>query len=382
MKSITMSRDAFVSASSKAFPFIEKDVTLPIYSCYRLDFDGTNLYITASMGGNHQITTFCAAQGDKFTVCVSAYMLHKLALSLIESELTFQFPESKGQLKHLRITGRGHKHDLPIFDPVDFYILPEPEKRSRARIKGSVFTGMIGVAMSLIDSKRNEMHPQMAGINMTLHEALPGSFIMQGGTGHSFAVAEYPACGIDKWDAVTIDKAPVKDIAELVQGHEDVEMYHDNMRVVISTASARISTRLLEGKFPDMAKLLTSVKTTGRIRLNAGEIGMALRRLSYHKSETVKILVMNIPDHGNMVLSLDNNEQGSIGNEEVELSGNPEPVVMGFSHTLLSESLRSAHAVSLELSYSVHDKPMVITATESEDNRWNCSILIAPTRIK
>lgn len=183
-------------------------------------------------------------------------------------------------------------------------------------------------------------------------------------------------------DPITIDKAPVKDIAELVQGHEDVEMYHDNMRVVISTASARISTRLLEGKFPDMTKVLTSVKTTGRVRLNAGEIGMALRRLSYHKSETVKTLVMNIPDHGNMVLSLDNNEQGSIGNEEVELSGNPEPVVMGFSHTLLSESLRSARAVSLELSYSVHDKPMMITATESEDNRWNCSILIAPTKIK
>lgn len=178
---------------------------------------------------------------------------------------------------------------------------------------------------------------------------------------------------------------PNKSLEELSKildtNHEEIELYINPNKVLFKLNKLWFQTRLLEGNYPDTAKIIPTEYPV-EIQFNKEELLAAVDRVSLlspkDREANYNIIKMNLTKDQIIEISSTNNEVGD-ALEEVIPTGDVigHDLRIAFSSKYLVEALKSLNSPEITISFAGDIKPFVIKGKLDEESLH----LILPVRI-
>ena len=148
--------------------------------------------------------------------------------------------------------------------------------------------------------------------------------------GHRLAQIELPQpAGADGMPGIIIPRKTVHELHRLLEdGGKDVSIGVSASKVRFETGSMTLTSKLIDGQFPDYARVIPQ-NNDKEMRVSNAEFMSAVDRVSTIASERGRAVKLNLePDK--LVLSVNNPEGGS-ATEELAVGYSSEPLEIGFN---------------------------------------------------
>src|SRR5215208_5036813 len=185
------------------------------------------------------------------SVVVPGRLLLELARLLPNAEVTL---EHKVEEAAVEIRCGAATYRLHTYNAEDFPRLPEATAVERHEIDRESFLETVGrVSRS---ASRDESRPVLTGVLMRFE---PGKLVMAATDSYRLSVKETPLEGtVPELEAIVPARA-LGELARIAQAGERIELgVHEN-QVVFSTGDALLTTRRIDGQFPNYKQLVPEV---------------------------------------------------------------------------------------------------------------------------
>lgn len=384
----TLHKSNIVEASKKAMLFIPDKPVIPAYECYLLSFSKNSLAITASNGEN-QITVSCDINcQDEEVICVDAAKFHKIidAINEVDISLKIKGTGANGAMRHLVIVGNKLEHKLPILLAEHYPVIDHPEAKHVIKMDAKALVEMWESVSVLVNGK-DEVRRQLSGLNHTVNDAIPDSIIISGGTVFRMAMASVRA-EVRRWKSVIIHRDVCYRSKEVFAKTGSLTIIHDGVRAMVTdgtspgSGTVHVISRLLDEKFPDIVKLVTTAHSfcNHNVSFSWGEAMDSVKRLNFHKTETIFILRADIGDK-DMTFNFTNNDTSTSGDEGITISGNPFPMTLGMDINKLNDCLKCLNCQSVDFRYTAPNKAYILQPVDAVSREWNLTVLLAPSSL-
>lgn len=214
----------------------EKRGTIPALAYLRFDFSGETLTITGT-DMDTSLTTTLAASGEAWAGCLASKQLHELVKLLSDEDLQF-IPKDNGRVQ----IGKGKSKHVLSTIAIDEFPAVDAVNISTLTIDGK--TLRVAVERALVCVGDNKDQHWMQGVAFRSKD---GKLSVAGTNSAQFAVSEIAS------EIFADCIVPTKAVQALVRiiGDEPLELGFSNNHAMIIQGSRRITTRLLDAKFPD-----------------------------------------------------------------------------------------------------------------------------------
>lgn len=198
----------------------------------------------------------------------------------------------------------------------------------------------------------------------------------------SFRLAKVNVKNIDSGEFnFTISKNDLNNLIKIIPTDIELEIRYDNRNIVFQFDDVLYKTRLLEGIFPNVDKIL-NINYSNTIKFNKNELIDCLNRISIFKSEDkTNIAILNCEENKNDLL-ISSNEINQIGNAKElmtcnnSISGQSLKIACNCDNLL--EALNTfEYSEELNLNYNDSLKPFTITS----DSEVNLLQLLLPIKV-
>ena len=162
-------------------------------------------------------------------------------------------------------------------------------------------------------------------------------------------------------------------------GNEFVSVYFLPGQIIFQNNDFSLSTRLINGTFPEYAKLIPKEQSNKAIFLR-GELLSALERVAILANERTNVIKITF-EKGKKTARLNSNspDYGNATDEiEVEYTGNS--VEIAFNYRYLTEVLRNLQADKVLLETETSLSPIILKPSEKVD--YNYTYLIMPVQLR
>jgi DNA polymerase-3 subunit beta len=270
---------------------------------------------------------------------VPGRLLLDVVRSLPKDELSLEYRSSQQDVEVVSGTAKFHLRTLPL---EDFPKLPEPAG-STMRVPSRAFVETINrVARS---ASRDETRPHLTGV---LVSASGQELRMVATDSYRLSVKE---TSLDQpLDGELEANVPARTLQELgrIAGTEDdgeIEIAALENQVVFSVGGTVLSSRLVEGRFPNYRQLLPET-FEHELRLSTAELVEVVRRISLLAQKNAP-LRMAFSD-GTLEVSAQTPDVGE-ASESLPVPFKGEPLEIGFNPEFLRDGLESAESDELVL---------------------------------
>jgi DNA polymerase-3 subunit beta len=270
---------------------------------------------------------------------VPGRLLLDVVRSLPKDELSLEYRSSSQDVEVVSGTAKFHLRTLPL---EDFPKLPEPAG-STMRVPSRAFVETINrVARS---ASRDETRPHLTGV---LVSASGQELRMVATDSYRLSVKE---TSLDQpLDGELEANVPARTLQELgrIAGTEaegEIEIAALENQVVFSVGDTVLSSRLVEGRFPNYRQLLPE-SFEHELRLSTAELVEVVRRVSLLAQKNAP-LRMAFSD-GALEVSAQTPDVGE-ASESLPVPFNGEPLEIGFNPEFLRDGLESAESEELVL---------------------------------
>ncbi len=356
-------RDVLVEALNTAQRATSGRATLPVLSGLRLQLTGEQLRITGS-DLDLTITTEVLVAGQEDGVAV---LPAKLALGIVRSlESGAVDIEASGEKAH--ISGGRSKFDLNAIHADEFPNLSDPVGESVTIDAGALEEGLKQVVRA---ASADESRPILTGVLL----AAEGQGLRMVSTdSYRLAVRDLPGtAALREGQTVLVPSRALNELTRVMSSGEEVTLVLGERDASFEVGSLRLTTRLIEGEFPNYRGLIPSsqpnhltvdrqamLDAVRRVRLMAQENSPIRITMS---SNSVELRAVTI-DVGEATEVLDASYDGT----ELTVAFNPEYLVDGLEVTPGDE-------VSLQTVDEL--KPALLRPIDSEDFLY----LLMPVRV-
>jgi DNA polymerase-3 subunit beta len=368
-------RSEFADAASWGLRFVGARATLPALSGVRLEVTGDRLVLSSTdleLAGELSIPVAVEREG---VALVPGRLLGDVVRSLPPAGVT---AESDGDRLRL-VCGRA-RFDLRLMPVEDFPPLPGPaDGAPTAALKAEEFSRtVVQVARA---ASTDDARPVLTGVSL---EATPGRLTAVATDSYRLAMKEVP------WEQGTETTALVPRRA-LVEAQRAADALGSEVRLVLEPAQVtflfgdrRITTRLIEGKFPEVRQLLPAAservlevdraefaEVVKRVAVVGGESGPSVTPVTLHlTSDTVRVTAGT----------------GEVGQAEEALPGilDGDDLQIAFNPRYLSDGLDVAGSERVRMEFRDELKPAVlrpVTAQEGETPGVDFLYLLMPVRL-
>ena len=270
---------------------------------------------------------------------VPGRLLLDVARSLPKDELSFEYRSSQQDVEVVSGTAKFHLRTLPLDD---FPKLPEPSG-STMRVPARAFVETINrVARS---ASRDETRPHLTGV---LVSASGQELRMVATDSYRLSVKETSL--EQPLDGELEANVPARTLQELgrVAGTDDdseIEITALENQVVFSVGDTVLSSRLVEGRFPNYRQLLPET-FEHELRLSTAELVEVVRRISLlaQKNAPLRLAFSD----GALEVSAQTPDVGE-ASESLPVPFKGEPLEIGFNPEFLRDGLESAESEELVL---------------------------------
>lgn len=258
------------------------------------------------------------------------------------------------------------------FHSEEFPRLPQTERSEPFVIPSKNFIEMI--KQTAFASSKNETRPVLTGVHMSFQD---NRFICAATNSHRLALSETEIdCKME--GSIIVPSSSLNELAKLMV-HEDGEIliFLTESYIVFRAKTVSFYSRLIEGKYPDVAGLIPKEAKTVMV-LNTNQLLKGIDRASLFASDWKNNNVhIEIKAGKKLRISSDSSAIGYIEETQniYELSGDEE-LSISLDGTFLMEALRAIKENKVRLSFGGSMRPVLIEPVGNP----SCLHLISPVR--
>jgi DNA polymerase-3 subunit beta len=337
---LTVSRETFLSQLSVVARGVSTRSAIQTLAGVRLQFqDGTaELQATdTDLGIRATLDADVASEG---AVVVPGRLLLDVARSLPKDSVSLEYRSSSQDVEVISGSAKFHLRTLPLDD---FPKLPEPDPSAAIAVPATAFIETIGrVARS---ASRDETRPHLTGVLVT---ASGTELRMVATDSYRLSVKETvlePAL-----QGSLEANIPARTLQELsriagASGAEEIRVTALENQVVFAVGDTVLSSRLVEGRFPNYQQLLPE-SYEHELRIERGEILEVVRRISLLAQKNAPLRLAFT--EGALEVSAQTPDVGE-ASESLPVPFKGEPVEIGFNPEFFRDGLESAETDELVL---------------------------------
>jgi DNA polymerase-3 subunit beta len=309
-------------------------------------------------------TTLAAQIEGDGAVVVPGKLLVDLTRLLPAGEVTIEYRPEEGVAE---ITAGSYSSRLNIFAAEDFPRLPSIDVPLHAVETASLLDTVDRVSRS---ASRDESRPVLTGIQVrfegqTLAMAATDSYRL------SFKRTDLPAAGPDI-EAIIPARA-LAELSRLAAGTDVVQMGINDNTVVFGAGDAWLTTRRIDGQFPDVNRLLPE-SFEAEVDLPRAELRDVVRRAAVMAQRNAPLRLRFA--EGELTVSAQSQDVGETS-ESLPAPYTGEPLEIGFNAEFLADGIDSVGTDTVRLKLINPLRPGLITAA-GDDSFW---YLIMPIRL-
>lgn len=331
--------------------------TLPVLNNVLLATDGERLKLSAT-NLEIGITTWVAARVEApGELTVPARLLADFVNSLPAGQQIILEANDRSGSVHLHCAR--YDANMKGIDAAEFPPIPAADDRPTIKLSASLLKEMISqVAFS---AARDESRPALTGVNLRVDDA---RLVMAAADGFRLAVREAELeRGLPEKLDIIIPARSLMELARLLgDGDDDVEVTVTPnrsqvlFRVRSEAGEVHLVSRLLEGQFPDLMRVIPKTHTT-RVVLKRGEFVTATRIASLFARDAANVVRLEMAPGaaggltpGKVTMSANAAEVGD-NHGELDATVDGEETYISFSSEYLSDVLGvlSNDEIALEL---------------------------------
>ncbi len=305
-------------------------------------------------------------EGGKLTL--PARLFTDIVSRLPEGDITLSTDTEADEPTYLTtITCANGRYQVRGLGAEEFPALPEVEEGETIQLSAIALTE--GLRNSLFSASPDETKQILTGVHLTLKE---DGLEFAATDGHRLAVVEPPvpeateASSKKKADLQELDVTiPAKALQELTkmldrQSESSVAVKFDRGQAVFEWVDQRLTTRLLEGQYPNYRQLIPKqfgyqATVERRLLLSAVE---RIAVLADQKNNIVKMTLNN--SKGTLSLSVDAPDVGS-GEETIPAQITGEDLIIAFNVKYLLDGLKTLNTSEIQMQFNTPTSPAIFT---------------------
>ncbi|HVE92661.1 MAG TPA: DNA polymerase III subunit beta [Actinomycetota bacterium] len=299
--------------------------------------------------------------GEAGSVVVPARYLAEIVRNLRSEDV--EFVSDNGTL---RITGGRAKFSLRTLQAEDFPKTEIAEEAHRLSVPAELFaTALAQVAPA---ASRDETRPILTGV---LFEGDESELRLVATDSYRLSLRRIPIQGAAQTKLLVPARAVVEVAKIATDGDVTIEVSGSQVRFEAGNVS--ISSRLIEGEFPEYRKLLPT-DLPNRLQISRSRLIESLRQVSVMAQDATPVFVDL--DEGRIRLHC--TPQG-LGEADIDIEGDytGEPVRAAFNAAYLEAGVSAVETEEIRLELSDPQRPVIVRGTDNDDFRY----LLMPIRV-
>lgn len=344
---ITINKEILVNALQIITPITDKSSSKPILSNFlisceegatdEVNFSATDYEISIKGGFPAQVT-----QGG--SVCISAKMVLEVCREFLSEEIEI---ESDDQL-WVTFTGGSAKLRLPsvdvgLYPQMENLDLPHKFKIGSKELKKCI-------DLTLFAAQTNESRKNLMGVNLSFPNGAKAKWTATDGHRLAQVENEVEAVALDSPPEIIIPRKALVEMQKVLEKVDDeVAISFDERSLLLSTSKVVLSTRLIEGKFPNVDQVIPKDNDKS-VMINRERLINALKIIAVMSDDKIKPVKISL-DENSMKVESEHAESGEAQNQvPVEYKG--EAMNIGFNARYLLDVLgvvSHGESVKLEL---------------------------------
>lgn len=232
------------------------------------------------------------------------------------------------------------------------------------------------LSQTIFSASLDESRPILTGINLTIEN----NFLYAISTdSHRMCrrVVELNTIDNNLKISCTIPAKSLNELSKIIDDNEKLNISISDNKILFYTDNLYFYSRLLEGSYPDITRLLKNTYFT-EIDINSYHLLKAVERASIFSTESKKEYITLSVSNNKIKIYSESTEVGFV-EEEVEflnLSGND--LTISFNPNYMKDALRVLHGSDIKFSLIENGKPFTIKALDDEKEYF--MQLITPIR--
>lgn len=250
----------------------------------------------------------------------------------------------------------GAKTTIKTIPLDDFPSIPKPETKKTYHIPKETLVS--GVRNVLYSASTSLIKPELASVYM-YHEDGMMIFVAT----DSFRLAEKKV-PLKTEEDIPTTIMPIKNTSELIriletQTNGDINVYIDENQYSIQKGDLYVTSRIIDGSFPDYKSILPKETTTEVIILK-NDLLQTLKKAQVFSDKFGQINLHIYPDKKTFTISSRNNDVGEIFDSlEAVITG--QDLDISFNYKYLIDAFQSLHTDSVSLKFAGIGRPLIIT---------------------
>lgn len=270
----------------------------------RLFFAATNLEIAI----NHSIPADIRNEGS---VTVPAKLIANYVSLLKDEEVEMRVEE--GTVLHM--SSKSSQTKIRGISPDEFPLIPKVEKE----VSFSIAADQLNVAIecTVFSAAASGTRPILAGVYMRVDKDLLTMVATD-----SFRLAEKHLTLSQKVAAPMECVVPIRTLLELGRilnsyfKGETATIQISKNQILFSVGGVELTSRLIEGKFPDYTKIIPKATRT-KLQVSANDLALAAKRVSLFAKENNNSIKLSATNDGKLQIATD---ETSVGEERAEIA--------------------------------------------------------------
>jgi DNA polymerase-3 subunit beta len=360
----TCSRDELARALGIVSRGVSTRTTVQILAGILLQAAGGKLDLAATDMELSLRTSLDAQVETDGSVVVPGRLLLELARLLPDAEVSI---EHKLEEAAVEVRSGSATYRLHTYNAEDFPRLPDAAAADRHEVDRE--TLLETVARVSRSASRDESRPVLTGVLMRFE---PGKLVMAATDSYRLSVKETATEGsVPELEAIVPARA-LGELARIAQAGEGIELgVHEN-QVVFSTGDALLTTRRIDGQFPNYRQLVPET-FDHELMLPREELLDVVRRVAVMAQRNTPLRLWFA--EGELTVSAQTQDVGE-ARESLPVSFAGEPLEIGFNAEFLRDGVESVSGEQLRLKLISPLRPAVL---QGEDD--NFLYLIMPIRL-
>lgn len=364
---LTADRDPLLDALQTAARALSTRTTLPSLGGIMLVAEGGTAVARATDGELGVTVQLDAEVEGEGQILLPGRLLADVARALPQGSVTIS--ERREQRDVEIEAGTAHFH-LRLLDAEDFPKLPELDAETITMPAGALAETVDRVARA---ASRDEVRPILTGIMVSVEES---TLTMVATDSYRLSVKRTELDGgvAGPFEA-NVPARAMRELARIVSqnGVEEVQISLPGNQVVFGAGTVRLSSRLIEGQFPNYRQLLPDAFDHD-VRLPRSELLDVTRRIRYLAQRNAPLKLAFAP--GEVTVAAETPEIGD-ASESMPCAFEGEPMEIAFNPQFFIEGIESVETEELVLRLTSPLRPGLLQPAGSED----FSYLVMPIRL-
>jgi len=156
---------------------------------------------------------------------------------------------------------------------------------------------------------------------------------------------------------------PIKNVVEIIKvfeflGDQEITVFLNNNQIIFKTNDVYITSRLIDGNFPDYKQILPKEFSSEVIVLKQDLINV-LKKINIFSDKSNQVQFSVEPSKKKVILKAQNKDVGET-TETLETAVSGEDLQISFNHKYITDALHSINSDSVTLSFTGLSRPMVM----------------------